>query len=98
MKASHLRMLVVGPAMMRVLVGVMIVAGAASSAQSASQLAKLTASDGADGDIFGVSVSISGDTVVIGAPRNADAGSYSGSAYVFQRDQGGADNWGQVAK
>ena len=33
-----------------------------------TQTAKLTASDGAAGDDFGDSVSISGNTVVVGAP------------------------------
>ena len=32
-----------------------------------TQTAKLTASDGAAGDLFGYSVSISGNTVVVGA-------------------------------
>ena len=59
---------------------------------------KLTASDATAGDIFGTSASVSGDTVVVGAPQDNDAGSDSGSAYVFERDQGGADNWGEVTK
>ncbi len=62
------------------------------------QVAKLLASDGADNDYFGRSVAISGDTVVVGANQDDDNGSDSGSAYVFQRNQGGADAWGQVAK
>jgi len=62
------------------------------------EVTKLTASDGAWGDFFGWSVSISGDTVVIGAYHDDDAGSDSGSAYIFERDQGGPNNWGQVAK
>jgi hypothetical protein len=45
--------------------------------------AKLTASDGAEGDLFGFSVSISGDRVVVGSPFDEDAGTASGSAYVF---------------
>ncbi|MBL7103829.1 MAG: T9SS type A sorting domain-containing protein [Bacteroidales bacterium] len=49
------------------------------------QQAKLIASDGADLDIFGKSVSISGDYVVIGATGNDDNGSCSGSAYIFSR-------------
>jgi hypothetical protein len=48
-----------------------------------TQQAKLTASDAAAGDEFGVSVSVSGDTAVVGASSNDDAGSASGSAYVF---------------
>ncbi|MDM8541923.1 choice-of-anchor D domain-containing protein [Desulfococcaceae bacterium HSG9] len=62
------------------------------------QTAKLTADDAAADDRFGCSVAISGDTAVVGASGNDDAGSYSGSAYVFERDNGGAGNWGQTAK
>jgi hypothetical protein len=46
---------------------------------------KLTASDIADGDQFGYSVSVNGDTLVVGAHANDDIGSDSGSAYVFTR-------------
>ena len=62
------------------------------------QVKKITASDGAADDFFSNSVSISGDTVVVGAPNDDDNGTYSGSAYIFDRDQGGIDNWGQVQK
>ena len=65
-----------------------------------TQVAKLTADDGAEGDRFGNSVSIDGDTVVIGAYANDDDGVDSGSAYVFTRDTAGdlASDWTQVAK
>jgi ELWxxDGT repeat protein len=56
---------------------------------------KLTASDGADGDWFGWSLSISGDTALVGASRDDDQGSDSGSAYVFVRD---GTSWSQQAK
>lgn len=62
------------------------------------QVAKLTASDGGSSDFFGYSVSISGDYVIIGAPWDDNTGTDSGSAYIFSRNQGGTDNWGQVAK
>jgi hypothetical protein len=45
---------------------------------------KLTASDASAGDEFGVSVSISGDRVVVGARADDDAGSNSGAAYMFR--------------
>ncbi len=61
-----------------------------------SQQAKLLASDGADYDAFGCSVSISGDIAVVGAKADGDNGSSSGSAYVFIRDSFGA--WNQQAK
>ena len=59
------------------------------------EVTKLTASDGATYDEFGVSVAISCDTIVVGAPW---ADSNRGSAYVFERNQGGMDNWGEVTK
>ena len=49
-----------------------------------SQQAQLLASDGADQDLFGSSVSISGDYCLIGAFSDNDDGSSSGSAYVFK--------------
>jgi hypothetical protein len=55
----------------------------------------LTASDGAAADLFGFSVRISGDTVVVGAPADD---SRRGGVYVFERNKGGADNWGEVKK
>ncbi len=60
---------------------------------------KLTASDGANYDWFGGSVSVSGDYAIVGASRDDDDnGVDSGSAYIFERNQGGVDNWGQQAK
>ncbi|MFQ5983431.1 MAG: hypothetical protein ACE5KS_08670, partial [Woeseiaceae bacterium] len=50
-----------------------------------TQQAKLIASDGAFADQFGRSVALAGDTAVIGAIFDDDAGTNSGSAYVFTR-------------
>ena len=63
------------------------------------QVKKLTASDGAFLDQFGISVAIYGDTVIVGA-SNDKIGSnfFQGSAYAFERNQGGANNWGEVKK
>ena len=48
--------------------------------------AKLTAGDGAANDRFGVSVALSGDTALVGAPGDdTPAGANAGSAYVFTR-------------
>lgn len=60
--------------------------------------AKITAADAAAADQFGWSVAIDGDTVVVGAWLDDASGNNAGAAYVFQRDQGGVGNWGQVAK
>ncbi|MBI2924978.1 MAG: HYR domain-containing protein, partial [Verrucomicrobia bacterium] len=52
-----------------------------------SQQQQLTASDAAPFDQFGVSVAIGGDTVVVGAFGDSDAGGFSGSAYVVDLDR-----------
>jgi len=62
------------------------------------QVKKLTASDGSIYDYFGFGVAVNGDTIAVGASGDSDKGSNSGSSYIFYRNQGGADNWGQVAK
>ena len=40
------------------------------------------------GDWFGISVAMDGDTAVIGARADSDAGLYAGAAYVFERTGG----------
>jgi len=61
-----------------------------------TQQAKLPASDAAAGDEFGFSVAINGDTAVVGALKDDDHGTNSGSAYVFVRDAEAV--WTQQAK
>src|SRR6266540_3231667 len=61
-----------------------------------TQQQKLEASDAAANDLFGLSVAISGETVVVGAPFDAGAaGNSQGSAYVFARSGG---VWSQQQK
>jgi len=48
-----------------------------------SQQTKITASDGVTGDLFGQSVAISGDYVIVGAYCDDDDGENSGSAYIY---------------
>jgi hypothetical protein len=63
------------------------------------QLAELTASDGDDDDFFGISVAISGNTIVAGA-TNATVGGNAdqGAAYVFVKPASGWSNMTQTAK
>ncbi len=58
---------------------------------------KLTALDGAPGDFFGESVSLSADgqTLAVGADGDQDNGSFSGSVYVFSRS---GNAWTQQPK
>lgn len=53
------------------------------------QEAKLAASDGADADLYGITVDLDGETAVIGAPYDDVVDRDSGSVYVFHFD--GAD-------
>ena len=62
------------------------------------EVRKLMASDAEDSDFFAISMALSNDTVIVGASFKDAGGSNMGAAYVFQRDQGGADNWGEVKK
>ena len=56
---------------------------------------KITTGDGEGGDRFGYHLALSGHTAVVGAWAD---GAQSGSAYVYERDEGGVDNWGQVRR
>jgi len=65
-----------------------------------TQTAKLTASDGADNDHLGTSVSMSSDgsTIVTGAPSAAAGGTQRGAAYVFKKPGGGWSDATQTSK
>jgi len=60
-----------------------------------TQQQKIQASDIGAGDGFGISVSISGDTVVVGAQLEDTGGANAGAAYVFTRS---GTTWTQQAK
>ncbi len=64
---------------------------------SATETAKLTASDGAASDHLGTSVAVSGDTVVVGRPSTV-ARLGQGSAYVFVKPGGGWVSATETAK
>ena len=70
----------------------------ALAAAISAEKAILRASNAGSGDIFGNSVSVSGDVAVVGAPYESglgDATAYSGAAYVFERSAGGV--WAETA-
>jgi VCBS repeat-containing protein len=62
------------------------------------QTRKIAPADGAANDLFGFSVAINGDTVLVGSRRDDDLGDSSGSAYLFERNKGGSNAWGQADK
>lgn len=55
-------------------------------------VARLTASDGSTNDEFGLSVALSGDTIIVGAQLHNQG---TGAAYIFARRDG---TWRQVAR
>jgi len=71
----------------------------ASGWSSATETAKLTASDGTPSDSFGSSVAISGDTIVVGADTATVNGQQEdGAAYVFVKPSGGWVSATETAK
>lgn len=58
------------------------------------EVKQLVPSDGHGFDGFGSSLALDGDTAIVGAYRWND----EGAAYVYERHEGGPDNWGEVAK
>ena len=59
--------------------------------------ATLLAADGVANEMFGSSVAVSGDTVLVGMPEDVITNGNQGSAYIFVRPPGGA-TWTQQAK
>ena len=69
---------------------------------------RLVSEDAAEGDQFGGAVALSDDLLAVGAPGDDDINSSvapgttkldaSGSVYIFERNAGGPNEWGQVAK
>ncbi len=66
--------------------------------RNATETAKLTASDGSSNDNFGYSVSISGNTIIVGTPKDDGSKTNSGSAYIFEKPSGGWTDATETAK
>lgn len=70
----------------------------AGGANAWGQVKRLKTFDLDPDDHFGYSVAVGGDVIVIGAPREDEGGSDAGAAYLFERNFGGANNWGEAKK
>ena len=63
------------------------------------EVVKLVASDASGNDRFGRAVAVLEDVIFVGAAVADIAGAIdAGAVYVFERNQGGTNAWGQVAK
>jgi len=60
-----------------------------------NQTLKIFSSDGKAKDRFGSSLAVSGDYLSVGANGAED---FMGAVYVFERNLGGENNWGEVKK
>ncbi len=66
---------------------------------NATQTAELTASDGGEGDSLGVSVAISGNTIVAGAPdHKVGSNANQGAVYVYEKPGPGWEDATQTAE
>lgn len=64
-----------------------------------TQVKQLTASDGAASDQFGSAVAVDGDIVAISATHaDVNGNTNQGAVYLYGRNQGGPNNWGEVKK
>ncbi len=59
------------------------------------QVARLVASNGASGDLFGTTVAIDGSMIVVGSPADDEAGGNAGAAYIFTES---GNSWIQTGK
>jgi len=64
-------------------------------AQSWEFLKRVFAETPVENGQFGFSVDLNGDLLIVGA---AFENTNTGAAYIFERDAGGPDNWGQVTR
>lgn len=62
------------------------------------QVKKIVSSVTENSARFGQAVDLAGPTLVAAAPYEDANGANSGAVYIFDRNQGGADNWGQAKR
>jgi hypothetical protein len=74
---------------------VLFIFPAGSAHASWPEVEKLLAADSNENDLFGISVSVSGDYAIVGAYSDDDNGTSSGSAYIFYYN---GTSWNQQAK
>ncbi|MBC7774799.1 MAG: HYR domain-containing protein [Phycisphaerae bacterium] len=58
----------------------------------------ITAVDGAQGDAFGQSLALHAETLLVGAPSDNEVAENAGAVYIFGKNTGGNENWGQIKK
>jgi hypothetical protein len=59
---------------------------------------KFRGADTAPNDQFGEALALEGDRLAVGVPNDDSPLGDAGSVYLFERNKGGAERWGEVAK
>ena len=85
----------ISPALFILLVAATFASAQANGPLSYRQLGELTASDGRAQDLFGYSIALDRDTLVVGAPQSVGS---AGKAYVFVKPASGWGNMTQTAE
>jgi hypothetical protein len=62
------------------------------------EVRKILGADTAAHDGFGYALALDGDHLAVGVPNDASPLGDAGSVYLFERNKGGPEGWGQVAK
>jgi uncharacterized repeat protein (TIGR01451 family) len=62
------------------------------------ELITIIPDDSQNCDEFGTDLQLVGDSLYVGSRFAPGISTYSGAAYVFKRNEGGTNNWGQVLK
>src|SRR5688572_13252803 len=83
-------------------VGFLLILAAPWAARGASgewlEVRKILGADAAPNDRFGGAMALDGDRLAVGAPFDDSPLADAGSVYLFERNKGGPERWGQVAK
>ena len=76
----------------------LIIVGSMGGGRAIAQVEvrKIFDPNGQLGDIYGLSVDLSGDTAVVGAPSSNAVDVDAGAAFIHQQNEGGSDTWGIV--
>ncbi|HMP76316.1 MAG TPA: Ig-like domain-containing protein [Kiritimatiellia bacterium] len=62
------------------------------------ELVRIAPTNVANAARFGYAVQVEGDWLAVGAPRAALDGTTNGAVFIFNRNAGGPDAWGEVAR
>lgn len=78
--------------------GIVVIYERNSSRGAWREVALIYSPDDENSQGFGADIDLCNDTLIVGAPGKDEGAPDQGAAYLFERNSGGADDWGFVAK